>query len=69
MKRNQPVGQPYRVEILNWKEKWDLLGVKHSIGMAHFLARDYDDYFVRIVKCNRQRTEVWKNFESVQIPT
>lgn len=63
------INQPCRVEILNWKNKWELLGVCQNIKMAQLLAKDYDDYFVRIVEVSPERNEIWRNFSSVTVDT
>lgn len=54
---------PHRVEVLNWKNEWELLNISQSAAQAFFVARDFDDYYVRVVECSSRRKEVWRNFE------
>lgn len=53
----------FRVEARNHNNKFDLLGVAYTMGKAQDLAKENDDYFVRIVECkNKKRKPVYRNY-------
>lgn len=59
----------FRVELMNYKCRWDLAEfVSIEQEGLNLIENKYDNYFARLVKCGRRRETVFRNFGAVHFP-